>query len=492
MCLLIIKPSNVEYDHDFIVWSINNGMSFNRDGVGGAVRKQLTNTLMMNKGFFNNNIQYFINWLKDCKIAPEDELMIHLRQGTAGSVNMYNSHPYILGEDSVPASASLANISYLTVDSDSIDTGVFAHNGIFSYNSYVEDDHTLSDTYNWGMTHFGNLTSIEKLKKEGLDYLNSTSELEKSLAYQKVCFMFPDRELIRKGNFISDRGVLFSNQGYKNGNYNDRGGVQVNNDSIANNYEKLWNILLFEQEKLLKLPPSKTDSVTVENNTEINTEIKKTVNTNFDFSIEIVPNSDVKIINFKPVSNKKPNFNIINISNQNTPDTIDICINITKENKDHFLLRSKRDTIKYNKLLPKDEICYIYNVYDSINSSTGRNHAISVKAVNFSNENTYIVKTNDISSDFQVMPKSKYFDIYKDYMKLVNLYGIDISKNKKKKLRQLYISVMNTNMECTLTKCFYKARYNCKSLALFYENFYKEDTPVISSRSTNNRFELTT
>jgi hypothetical protein len=503
MCLLIIKPSNVKYDHDFIIWSVNNGITYNRDGIGGAVRKQLTNTLLMNKGFFNNNVEHFYEWLKACDIQPGDELMIHLRQGTAGQKSTFNQHPYILGE--LPTEGIRG--AELTLDSDNVETGVFAHNGIFYNNSYFDVSKDLSDSYNWAYSYFGTEDEIKELKLKGEDAF--TASVNQDLIGQKVCFMFPDRELIRVGNYHSEKGFLFSNKGYTNGSYNDRGGVQVKTNSSfsdddfeddEHNPYNYWWVNALNNTRNLPAPSSnldlpKTNSeetkvISIDNKVDI--EIKKKVNTSFDFSIEILetPKSDTKIINIGKNNKlsyfrKKPNIYINIDSDDNINSNLDVYININNKNKDHFLLRAKKDLVKITHTIKSDSIHYINNCYAS-SENPNYTHALSIKSIDFENDYTSVVTTRSLNDDFQVMPKKVFAHIYKDYMKLVDLYGETISNNKRKKLRTLYDTINRINSSNINTvNNFYKTKFNSKALVMFYENFYKEEVPKIKSRLEN-------
>lgn len=218
MCLLMIKPSGVVYDHAFIVKAIEYGIKGNRDGIGGAVRKHSSNTLKLNKGFFQQSKEEFYKWLKECDIQENDELMVHLRYSTHGQKTVYNQHPYILGE--VSTLNKQTGLSELTLQDDNVKSGVFAHNGVFDTYEYY--DANLSDTYNWGLTHFRQEGKIEVLRKFPTTIL-STKQIRASLQFEKVCFMFPDVKMVTNGSFLKDRGYLFSNGGYKS-YLEDRGG----------------------------------------------------------------------------------------------------------------------------------------------------------------------------------------------------------------------------------------------------------------------------
>ena len=55
MCLLMMKPSGVVYNHELLLRAIESGLVTNKDGIGGAVRKSSSNILRMNKGHFNHS-----------------------------------------------------------------------------------------------------------------------------------------------------------------------------------------------------------------------------------------------------------------------------------------------------------------------------------------------------------------------------------------------------------------------------------------------------
>lgn len=488
MCLLILKPSGIVYDHNFIKWSVNNGISFNRDGIGGAVRKQLSNTLMMNKGFFNNNVEYFYEWLLRADIKPEDELMIHLRQGTAGQKSTYNQHPYILGEDST---LNMMKEAVLTLESDNVETGVFAHNGIFWRDTYYDFDTKLSDSYNWAQTNFGTKSEINQLKTD--PNILKTGTIASEIIGQKVCFMFPDREMIREGNFISDRGVLFSNQGYKNGNYNDRGGQHILSvdDDDEDSYLNYWTKSLSNSNLFLPATinneekPKVTETVNVITK-DVSDEIKQIVDTNFSFTLDVVENNTNKptIINL-PRSNRNPKKITIDVTNfkasYKSVEDLDIPISINNDNKDHFILKAKKEMTKSGKLIPQGKKFFMYNCYNAVGSNIV--HAISLKSTDIDDDSNYMTRYVELHNNFQIMPKIANFELYKDYMKLVELYGTNMSKNAKKKLIQLTKSVSIGSKPAIRREIgFYKTKYDARALLLFYENFYKQETPTITTR----------
>jgi hypothetical protein len=156
------------------------------------------------------------------------------------------------------------------------------------------------------------------------------------------------------------------------------------------------------------------------------------------------------------------------------------------KNKDHFLLRAKKDLVKITHTIKSDSIHYINNCYAS-SENPNYTHALSIKSIDFENDYTSVVTTRSLNDDFQVMPKKVFAHIYKDYMKLVDLYGETISNNKRKKLRTLYDTINRINSSNINTvNNFYKTKFNSKALVMFYENFYKEEVPKIKSRLENS------
>ncbi len=554
MCLLMMKPSGVKYDHDFIVSAINNGIIGNRDGLGGAIRKSSSNKLKLKKGFLNNTKKEFFQWLLDSNIQPEDELMVHLRWGTAGQKSVFNQHPYILGEKS--RTNPIHNFSELTLESDDVKTGVFAHNGVFSMRDYTEQDSKLSDTYNWGITHFRSEGLINLLKNYPTSIL-SNRKIKDSLIGEKVCFMFPDAKMIVEGAFIKDQGYLFSNGGYRDYNNLDRGGKKVKNnygysellgdeDDEMPNFDSCgvgFNLFMDVEDDdtkykrwLAEKSHSNVEDVEIieesvkedtTKNTPVtkiieviskdeDTRLKKIVQSSFsyDFSLEETTTPPVK--ERDSVSKRMSYFNkkyklgkldkIIKISKKPkaapssddyftkfaVPADFSLPITLTLTNKNRFTVSCINDEFADgNKFLP-GTIFTIANV--DIDFVTLRGQILTDDKIDeFDDYVVYLRRThNEIGNNFKIQPRMSAINIYRDYMRLVQEYGAEISKNKSKILRNLQSSIAIA-IKNNIAKqdnpgerewTFIRAKYCGEALIEFYDNFVKYKLELEDEKKT--------
>jgi len=559
MCLLMMKPSGVAYNHKFLLSAIKSGIQSNRDGIGGAVRKGSSNILRMNKGHFNHSADDFYRWLKDQDIQTEDEVMVHLRMGTAGGRTIYNQHPYVLGEISTPS--NLAAVSELTLDDDDVKTGVFAHNGIFSLRDYAEFDSKLSDTYNWGVTFFRTDKHIQALKDAPLALLASNLTLKNSLTYQKVCFMFPDREMLHFGKFINDRGYLFSNSGYITftedvGGSSTRGSedstpiTYPTNTRFRDTFEDEdedkfelpkfcgintgFNLLghqgefpfgdsadekdyvawleradskntkrnIVDAEEITMTP---TEEIEVISKSQVAT-VRKIVNSSFGYELKL-PKIEPKVIPLVPSGRsdyftKKykgrekqfklgPLDKIIKI----TPKSDDIDFNIkysiaadfslpiklTNENCKHFTLTNINDEKRGNIIFTPDTQFTIGMV--TLDNVYLRGVVLGEMNINDEDYSEYLIRTHDqIGNHFKIRPKHSMINVYRDYMKLVETFGTEISLNKSRTLKKLVFSIETAMkaykaktgfVDITKTYSYIKKLYNAIALVEFYYNFVK-------------------
>ena len=553
MCLLMMKPSGVGYDHKFMLSAIESGIVTNRDGIGGAVRKSSSNILRMNKGHFNHSKEDFYKWLKNQDIQPEDEVLVHLRWGTNGSKTIYNQHPYILGEKSTLNNFGV--VSELTVDDDDVQTGVFAHNGIFSGNEYEAFDMNLSDTYNWGLSYFRTDKQIQALKNAPHALISTNSTLSSSLQGEKVCFMFPDRDMIILGNFIDDQGYLFSNSGYKS-YIEDRGGSSTRRSDFNLNTNKFLNVfdgdddddngysegpsfcgintgfnLLdrqtnhnfeSEDERLYNDFLERTSVDTkVEEEIEVITElqvasVRKLVNSSFEYELKL-PKIETKVIPLNNNSSKSAYYNnkynknnklklgpldkVINVTSKDNASLdskyaivadFSLPITLTNENCKHFTLVNIQEETRGNLIFPNNTQFTVGSV--TLDNVHLRGIILGESDISDNDYTEYLIKTHDqIGNNFKIRPKHSMIPVYRDYMKLVERFGTDISLNKSKTLKNLTFSIeTNINKEKS-TKGFatdkmynfVKEHYNGVALIEFYNNFVKHILDTKAAKKQN-------
>lgn len=504
MCLLMMKPSGVVYNHELLLRAIESGLVTNKDGIGGAVRKSSSNILRMNKGHFNHSKNDFYSWLKSQDIQPEDEVLVHLRWGTNGSKTIYNQHPYILGEKSTMSRIGI--VSELSTEDDDVKTGVFAHNGIFSGHDYESYDANLSDTYNWGLSYFRSEKQIQALKAAPHALIATNLTLGNSLKGEKVCFMFPDRKMIVLGNFIDDRGYLFSNSGYKSytedrGGSSSRGllnkfhnliddeddseecpsfcgintGFNLSDRQTRFNFsetpdEQLYNDFLERtsvkdsfEEAVIVADSEPVEEVEVISKAQVAT-VRKLVNSSFEYELKL-PKIEVKIIPIAKHSNKTDHFNNKYNNRSNLKlGPLDKVIKVTA--KDDEVLNSKyRIAADFSlpiKITSENSkhftVTNIYTENRGIVSFTPSSHftigAVTLDSVylrgtilgeagiNDDDYTEYLIRTHDqIGNNFNIRPKHSMIPVYRDYMKLVERFGSAISLNKSKTLRNLTSSI---------------------------------------------------
>lgn len=555
MCLLMMKPSGVVYNHELLLRAIESGIVTNRDGIGGAVRKSSSHILRMSKGHFNHSKQDFYRWLKSQDIQAEDEVLVHLRWGTNGSRTIYNQHPYILGEKSTIS--RIGTVSELTTEDDDVKTGIFAHNGIFSGYEYECFDEGLSDTYNWGLSYFRSDKQIEALKNTPQSLIATNLTLGNSLKGEKVCFMFPDREMIILGNFIDDEGYLFSNSGYKSYT-EDRGGSSnrgSESNLLRNKFHNLVDIEDEEEENFpsfcgintgfnlsdqqtnfnlgsetadeklfndwLERTSVNTDSEPIAEELEIISKaqvavVRKLVNSSFEYELKL-PKIEVKVIPIARHSNKAGYFNtkynkrnnlnlgpldkVIKVTSKddvalNSKYAIaadfSLPIKLTNENCKHFTLVNIQEEVRGNLIFPPDTQFTVGTV--TLDNVYIRGTIYGESNISDDDYTEYVIKTHDqIGNNFKIRPKHSMIPVYRDYMKLVERFGIEISLNKSKTLKNLTFSIeTQVNKEKSLKGYatdkaynFVKQHYNGIALVEFYNNFVKDILDAKANKKLN-------
>lgn len=555
MCLLMMKPSGVVYNHELLLRAIESGIVTNRDGIGGAVRKSSSHILRMSKGHFNHSKQDFYRWLKSQDIQAEDEVLVHLRWGTNGSRTIYNQHPYILGEKSTMSRIGI--VSELTTEDDDVKTGIFAHNGIFSGYEYECFDEGLSDTYNWGLSYFRSDKQIEALKNAPQALIATNLTLANSLKGEKVCFMFPDREMIILGNFIDDEGYLFSNSGYKSYT-EDRGGSSnkgSESNLLRNKFHNLVDIEDEEEENFpnfcgintgfnlsdqqtnfnlgsetadeklfndwLERTSVNTDSEPIAEELEIISKaqvavVRKLVNSSFEYELKL-PKIEVKVIPIARHSNKAEYFNtkynkrnnlnlgpldkVIKVTSKDDValnskyaivSDFSLPIKLTNENCKHFTLVNIQEEVRGNLIFPPDTQFTVGTV--TLDNVYIRGIIYGESSISDDDYTEYVIRTHDqIGNNFKIRPKHSMIPVYRDYMKLVERFGTEISLNKSKTLKNLTFSIeTQVNKEKSLKGYatdkaynFVKQHYNGIALVEFYHNFVKDILDAKANKKLN-------
>lgn len=180
MCILVTKKKGVVYPS---VETVKNCMRANPDGFAMAFNfkgKVVTFKTLDADEF----LEAYINLTKNAD-RRDTGLMLHMRIATHGTVREENCHCWladVLGEEMA-----------------------FAHNGILSIPN--RDDMTDSETF----------------LRDYLEPCQSVAELfetiDNNIGNSKFAFIDGDGNIMRFGNFITDRGVNYSNASYVRNRY---------------------------------------------------------------------------------------------------------------------------------------------------------------------------------------------------------------------------------------------------------------------------------
>ena len=210
MCLISVAPKGTAKYNKQIEGFVEKGMSTNTDGSGFMYKKNGSDVINIDKGYYD--AEEMLSVLKGLKLALNDELVIHHRIGTSGEKNVTNMHPFLLSDTDIVLGASKGAFNYPAM----------AHNGVF--NGYSDWQSLYSDTYHFIKEFMSIPEFVTLLKRDSRLFSDSFKSV---ISYNKLAFLFPDRDLVLIGAFTEDEGYYHSNQGYKDYVY-DRGGNSYN------------------------------------------------------------------------------------------------------------------------------------------------------------------------------------------------------------------------------------------------------------------------
>lgn len=224
MCLVSICPKGTAKDTEEVYNFIRSGAKSNGAGSGFMYKKNGSQLVTVKKGYFD--VEKLIADLKLSKLTVDDELVIHHRIPTSGDRNDINTHPFVC-----------SNIHEEVCNVDiTINKPVLAHNGMFDIEKYRKINPNMSDTYAFARYILGNENILKLLyqDKELFEFA-----LEDVLGSNKIAILFPDRDYMKIGYFIEDKGYYHSNSGY-NRYVHNAGGIELDDDitienSILNN-----------------------------------------------------------------------------------------------------------------------------------------------------------------------------------------------------------------------------------------------------------------
>ena len=214
MCIISILPKGTEKLTDETINFITNGFNNNGDGSGFMYKKNGENEVYLSKGY--NDLNWLLSDIKDCNLTKDDELVIHHRIGNIGSKNDINMHPFV---------CSFIEEEIHQLYGAKFNKPCLVHNGTLTSSAiwdFRQGNFNNSDTYAFARYIMSNV-HIQNLLKFNLPLFQKI--MDPYLNTSKMCFLFPDRDFIKFGQFIEDNKYFHSNLGYKDGYYRDYGGV---------------------------------------------------------------------------------------------------------------------------------------------------------------------------------------------------------------------------------------------------------------------------
>lgn len=411
MCIISICPKGTIKNSEKVLKFIEIGFDNNKQGSGYMFKRHNDTFVNIRKGFFD--LQTLLNSIKIDNLQIEDELVIHHRIGNVGNINNENTHPFVISKKHTE----------IINQNIKIDKPALVHNGTFrNISIYNNLDKDYSDTYAFTRYIIGN-KNIMSLLLEDQELFENT--LEPLLNSSRLCFLFPDRDLIKIGKFIEDEGYFHSNEGYFKINTYNYGGY----NSYSRNY---WDDD-YDNYNNKKIIVNNTPKITQNN----------------------ITNSTIK--NNLGLNNSK--FKIILLDN--------LTIKLDKFNYEHFWVCNKKD-IDQEK--PKYTFKHIEN-YDP--DSYALYTSLKTTDVLKCNDIRTGVLTEKLLTDYYYIPKVIHYQLYQEYKNLIDIKE-SVGKNTYKKLESILfknINVLKNNED----KIFYSKTgvFQTKKVLIMYKDYLK-------------------
>lgn len=187
MCIILIKEHNKKFPD---VETLSNCFENNPDGAGFMYVKK--SEVIIKKGFMT--INSLLDAIDQEEINPKSTVIYHFRQATHGKIGKSQCHPFPISKSEEDIKA----VEFVT------DIG-FAHNGIIDIVSTSE----MSDS----MVFAKNLAG-ESIRP----HLFNNDEIFELvvMASKGSKLVFLNKDFVKRtGTWIENKGLLFSNDGYK-------------------------------------------------------------------------------------------------------------------------------------------------------------------------------------------------------------------------------------------------------------------------------------
>ena len=196
MCIICVSPKRVRQPN---ITAIRN--MFNRNPHGAGYMFARDGKVTISKGYMD--IDSFLEAIRAEHFTAKDPVVYHFRISTQAGVNPEMTHPF-------PLSNQIEHMKALDVECS---CGV-AHNGVI----HLTTDPTNKEYSDTALFIANYLSDIirnpEDLKDERV------LRLIHRLAGSKLAIMDADGYIATVGNFINEKGLLFSNDTYVTDRYN--------------------------------------------------------------------------------------------------------------------------------------------------------------------------------------------------------------------------------------------------------------------------------
>ena len=217
MCLVSVLPKGTEKLSKEVESFVDKGITTNDHGSGIMWKKNGTKFVNIKKGL--NSFDAIMEAIEKSKVTVDDELVIHHRIGTCGEKTALNTHPFLVSPDK----------TIMENTSGKFQLPAMAHNGIF--HAFTNKNSRYNDTFHF-VNEFLALPGLMTLLKEQPEKFRQL--FSDKIGFNRLAFLFPDRDVLMLGDFVKCNGYFHSNDGFKE-YVRDEGGSSFSNRNKGSN-----------------------------------------------------------------------------------------------------------------------------------------------------------------------------------------------------------------------------------------------------------------
>lgn len=208
MCIIVGKKIGIEMPDKSI---LKRCFDYNSDGAG--IMWSDNGKVHIRKGFMKwEDFDKFLDILSKQIDLKNSSVVLHYRIKTHGKTSPQNCHPF-------PISNKIRDLKKLSMTTD---IGC-AHNGIIP----IKPIHSLSDTQTYILKR---LYNIQKAHPRFLESKRIMSQIEGEIS-SKMAFLTSEGSICTVGEFIEQKGVLYSNKSFEDRCFYDLDWLQ---------YDEFW------------------------------------------------------------------------------------------------------------------------------------------------------------------------------------------------------------------------------------------------------------